>query len=397
MHPLFAASLLPLILLLSSSLSVEATGADSSLTVVHQDYHRALEEAASQDKLLFVDFYTTWCGPCKQLDKYVFENDSVATVLGQDIVLLKYDAEQDTVFHLSKKYHVNSYPTGLLLTPRGEMLTRSTGFSGSDAPALSASVAEFVSEGQQLRKAGKIVSGYTPTIDPASYPAFYKDYVNRTDTDVDANEINNYLLSVEDKLSESFTSVLFYFVFETTDAVTDIVLNDKAAYAERYGMSTLESFTSMVMLRKFSAAVENQDEAAFEAAKAFTEAEFGKEEAEKMATSFRRDLLQAQGRWREVTDEYRSLKEGEGMSNGYINHVSWQFFRECEDPEVLATWLGWMKQVVAEEPEFDYLDTYAWLLHKVEGKEAARPAIEAAIAAGKRDGRKTSKLEALLD
>lgn len=34
-------------------------------------FEEALAKANKENKLLFVDCYTTWCGPCKQMDKYV--------------------------------------------------------------------------------------------------------------------------------------------------------------------------------------------------------------------------------------------------------------------------------------------------------------------------------------
>ncbi|MEL6804063.1 MAG: thioredoxin family protein, partial [Bacteroidota bacterium] len=159
----FTYILLPLCLLLFTE---PVRAENPPLTIVEQDYERALELAAEQDKLLFIDFYTVWCGPCKQLDKYVFHNDSLKGLLGQQVVLLKYDAEQDTTFHLSKKYHVNSYPMGLLLTPEGRVLTRKAGFAGSDAASLGRSVLDFVGEGVKLRAQKKWLSGYAPVIDP---------------------------------------------------------------------------------------------------------------------------------------------------------------------------------------------------------------------------------------
>ena len=126
--------LLPLCLLLCTKpVRAEVNAENAPLTIVEQDYKRALELAAEQDKLLFIDFYTVWCGPCKQLDKYVFQNDSLRRLLGQQVVLLKYDAERDTTFLLSKNYLVSRYPTWLLLTPEGRVLTRKAGFAGSDA------------------------------------------------------------------------------------------------------------------------------------------------------------------------------------------------------------------------------------------------------------------------
>lgn len=390
--------LLPLCLLLCTEpVRGEENAENSPITIVKQDYKRALELAKEQDKLLFIDFYTVWCGPCKQLDKYVFHNDSLKGLLGQQVVLLQYDAEQDTTFHLSKKYHVRSYPTGLLLTPEGRVLTRRSGFSGSDAASLGSSVLDFVGEGAELRAQGQWLSGYAPTIDPASYPAFYADYVNRTDIDVDAAEINDYLASVEDKLSEQFLAVLYYFAEEVNDELIAVAMDNRETYAERFGESGFMAFTEYAAMNKFNQAVKAGDEAAFAQAKAFAEEQFGAEKAEEMAASYEVDILQARGEWKKVLAYYQDMKEAGEMDNGYVNYFSWGIYEECDDLEVMATCVAWMREVVAEEPSFNYLDTYARLLYKVEGKSAAESVIREAIAAGKAEDRKTGGLEELLE
>ncbi|MEO0686349.1 MAG: thioredoxin family protein, partial [Cyanobacteria bacterium J06649_11] len=116
------------------------------LIIVDQDFMEATKIAKEQNKLLFIDFYTTWCAPCKQLDKLVFQDDSIKQILGEEFVLLKYDAENDTVFHLSKKHHVSSYPTAIVLNRDGYVVSRKYGFPGEDFQSLSKSVLDFTQE-----------------------------------------------------------------------------------------------------------------------------------------------------------------------------------------------------------------------------------------------------------
>lgn len=115
------------ILFLSFILLAQKANAQSTnhaLEVIDQDYAQAVALAKETGKLLFIDFYTTWCAPCKKLDKLVFQDEAMQEVMGRDFVLLKYDAEKDTVFHLSKKHHVSSYPTALVLNTEGYVVNR---------------------------------------------------------------------------------------------------------------------------------------------------------------------------------------------------------------------------------------------------------------------------------
>ena len=63
--------------------------AQDTLLVVEQDYPAARALAAAEGKLLFVDFYTTWCRPCKELDRDIFRDETHGRRLGEDYVLLR--------------------------------------------------------------------------------------------------------------------------------------------------------------------------------------------------------------------------------------------------------------------------------------------------------------------
>jgi thiol-disulfide isomerase/thioredoxin len=368
-----------------------------ALTIIEQDYDLARTQANTSGKLLFIDFYTTWCGPCKQLDKLVFQNDSLQQLLAEDVVLLRYDAENDTIFHLSKKHHVNSYPTGLILNTDGRVVNRKYGFPGEDVVTLGNSVLGFVAESSERNENNDILPGYSADIDPTSYPAFYVDYVNRTNTDLDATGINNYLRSAEDPLSEQYFSVLTYFAGMAANEVADAAITRKDEYTERYGTTDVEIMLYFFVNGRFRQAMQHGDPSHYDAAVDFARRSLSQEWLDDILPSFERDYLQAQDRWDEVFASYRQMKDDGEMSNGYINHFSYQVYKDCDDQSVIEGCLDWMKEVVRTEPTFDYLDTYAFLLYKAGDHATAKQIAERALEAGKEEGRKTSGIEKLID
>lgn len=50
------------------------------------------------EKLYFIDFYTSWCGWCKKMDKDTFTDKVVAAILNKYFIPTKFDAEGDAAF-----------------------------------------------------------------------------------------------------------------------------------------------------------------------------------------------------------------------------------------------------------------------------------------------------------
>jgi len=58
-----------------------------------QDYKSASARAAREKKLLMVDLYADWCGPCRMLDKTTFSNADVQAALSKDFIAVKVNIE----------------------------------------------------------------------------------------------------------------------------------------------------------------------------------------------------------------------------------------------------------------------------------------------------------------
>lgn len=80
--------------------------------------------AEKEKKMIFIDFYTTWCGPCKMMSSEVFTQDQVGEYFNRTFVNLKVDAEKGEGVELAKKYQVKAYPTFVVLRADGTEVYR---------------------------------------------------------------------------------------------------------------------------------------------------------------------------------------------------------------------------------------------------------------------------------
>lgn len=114
---------------ISAFVNRHATPASTaSINFIEQDWQKALTEAKSKNKLVFVDVYATWCGPCRMLKQKTFTNKKVADFFNANFVNVSVDAEKGVGVELSNKFGVSAYPTLLVTDASGKPLLYTVGY-----------------------------------------------------------------------------------------------------------------------------------------------------------------------------------------------------------------------------------------------------------------------------
>jgi thiol-disulfide isomerase/thioredoxin len=88
------------------------------------------QAAAKKDgKYVFIDFETTWCGPCHSMDEWIWTDAEVASKLNAGYVGVKLDGDIEKA--LVKRYKVVGYPTMIVLDGAGKEVKRLVGYQSS--------------------------------------------------------------------------------------------------------------------------------------------------------------------------------------------------------------------------------------------------------------------------
>ena len=126
--------LLSLPLTFAFCLMTFALRSQEGMTFKHNgDWAAAVEQAKTENKLIFMDAFTTWGGPCKMMSAQVFPNAEVSKFFNASFVNVKMDMEKGEGVELAKKFSVMAYPTLLFIDPSdASVVHRTAGFHAVD-------------------------------------------------------------------------------------------------------------------------------------------------------------------------------------------------------------------------------------------------------------------------
>jgi thioredoxin-related protein len=223
------------------------------------DWKSVLTKAKNSNKLIFVDVYTTWCGPCKMMARDVFPNEKVGSKFNANFVNYKIDAEKGEGIELARKYNVRAYPNFLFINGDGELVHRVIGYHPADPFLEQADIA--------LKKIGdKPLSWYE-----SNYPARRKDpqfimaYLEKLEgEEKDPSKVlNDYLseLKPEQQVEENNVLLAAKYLHSMEGAPFNLVMNGMKA-ANKYQESTrdaLETSIFKLINEKYGVAIQEND------------------------------------------------------------------------------------------------------------------------------------------
>lgn len=250
----------------------------------HISFAEAQKAARQEKKLIFVDFYTSWCGPCKHMANTVFPQKAVGDFMNDKFVCVKYDAEKEEA-DLVKRSNVQAYPTFIIFNADGTEVNRKIG--GGSAESFIADIdrlrkAEFTPEkirerysngertpelikayvgllaqegdmSREMRKKkmnqiGAVIKQYFDGLNDKQRLSADNFFLYRSHCDDTADEKMQYLFANRDKVSKSLRADVDSILTQAYTREAAIILNfykpfDPSAYARfRQQAVTLDAF-----------------------------------------------------------------------------------------------------------------------------------------------------------
>ncbi|MFL5809914.1 MAG: thioredoxin domain-containing protein, partial [Flavisolibacter sp.] len=351
-------------------------------------WQRILAKAKKENKYIFVDCYTTWCGPCKYMAKNVFPLKQTGDSVNPDYICVgmqidSTDLDSDTIKlaypdarMISINYDIRAYPTFLYFNPDGKLVHRTVGSTVNAAQFISYTKDARNPERQYYSMITSFRSGNRDTLMLESLAnlaiqndnGFLADSVIRQWLTLIKNVFTAERLQMIAQVLIKPGNPQFDLFYHNAEKIDRIVKPD---YAEYLVMNAIIRQNEAII-----GALNNPASEAPDWNKVYTEisAKYGAVYAHRIVVSIKPVYFKRAKNW----DLYAKsliayLKEfGSHLDPLDLNNYAWDIFEYCATPEDLNYGLSISERSLnKEKPEPASLDTYANLLYKLGRKTEA--------------------------
>ncbi|CAA6829408.1 MAG: Putative disulfide-isomerase [uncultured Aureispira sp.] len=361
---------------------------NAQITFEQGTWDEVKAKAEKENKPIFVDAYTTWCGPCKWMSKEIFSQEEVGVYMKQNFIAYKMDMEKGEGPDFAKNNNVVAYPTLLYFDAKGDMIHKGVG--ARDAEGLidlsnaaldpSKQLVAFVEKYEAGTRDKDFLMTYLTVLNDCGedLEAPFKAYWEKIDDEEKQTaETLELMLGVTSSFGNFKSPITQYFLahktaYETATSKEEIADILNTCYL--YGVWNLAKMEDKKEAKVFNKELLE----AFPAAKK----EFKKRLAYMKAT------METPPDAAKVNKAYsQCLKVTNNWSE--LNSVAWNVYEKEDDLKKLKLGLGWINRSIEIEENYFNVDTKAFLLYKMksytEAKVVAEKAIKLARAAGTED------------
>ncbi len=139
---------------------------------IHDNVRVAIDRAAAEGKLVFLDFWADYCSPCKLMEKYTFTDPSVINKMNSSYVPVRINIETFDGYDLKAQYNVKLLPTIIVLNSKGKLVARfEESMSGSKLLAV---LAKYDTKKNRTifekPKESPVKQGFSPDFDIVAKP-----------------------------------------------------------------------------------------------------------------------------------------------------------------------------------------------------------------------------------
>jgi thioredoxin-related protein len=355
-------------------------------------WKEVLAKAKAENKYIFMDAFTTWCGPCRYMTANIFPQEKVGNFFNEKYVNLavqldttKADNEEVKKWYkdahdIMVDYKVNVFPTYLFFSPDGKLVHRAIG--SSDAETFLVKANDALNPEKQYytlldkHKEGNKQPEFLRTLAYAALEA----YDNKTAAAVS----KEYLATQKDLFAKENIDFIDKFTQTSKDLGFAFILKNTAKFDEVRGQGAARTKLTEIVKRDEVYPVlfkRGAPDANWPALTTSIQSKYP-DLAQEVISASKVVYFQQKQDWNnfQVAVQDYMKQYGAKASAAQLNDYAWTVFENCKDMTCVTDALEWSKRSFKDNNNPMFIDTYANILYKLGKKEEAITWEEKALA-----------------
>ncbi|WP_312764852.1 thioredoxin fold domain-containing protein [Epilithonimonas sp.] len=367
-----------------------------SIKFEDSDFATILSKAKAEKKLVFLDAYAAWCGPCKLMEKNVFTDKNVADYYNKNFINAHFDMEKGEGPSLAAKYGIRSYPTLLFLNGEGEIVGKELGYIKTE---------EFLELGKKNNNPSLINTNLKDEflkgkLDQAGLLNFINLYASK-DPVLAKQASEKYFANKKDKtFSGEEVNALLNFTQSVDDKNYKVFVANKAGISELLTDKNYTQFDNYLKLMKLVTSATDEKTKTIDDAKILKEGEalFPKDELAKSLNLYKLNYYSAHDNfpaYEKTALEY--YKNSDEFNNNELLAAASTIGEKSTDIKSLQAAARWAEKVVMSQESFDSTSILATLYDKLGKKEEAKMFAGMAANFAKEENKDATRMNEILN
>lgn len=354
-------------------------------------FEEAKNEAAVKNKLIFMDAYTVWCGPCKRMAKDVFPQKEVGDFFNRNFINIKVDMEKGEGKDIAKNYTIYSYPTLLFIDKDGNVVNQAKGMRNAAGLIDLGKQALLPNPGQINALEARYESGERDK-------AFLKEYIEvKYTVGDDFEEAFEFFIRQLDgaEIVEVETAT---FIADHTQSIHSPGMKVFEEYAKAYKNVLGKNYDKKLISlaeNTIQEAMDNKDLNQLNTGLEFLKK--NKLENHKEQTLYHQLAFYGKHKMWDDYDKIASkyLNKYKKDNPLVLKNIAWNYYMNISDSKQLNKAVKWIEQAIALDNSFINHMTHAYLLFKLDQYSEAEDAIEYALILSEGDEKNITNAEIL--
>ena len=343
-------------------------------------WEEVLAKAKAEKKHIFLDGYTTWCGPCIMMAKKIFPLPEVGEFFNANFINVKVqldttgkDSDHVKKWYkdgnmLANKYGIKAYPTYIFFSPEGEAVHRAVGSSDANG---------FISKGKDALDPDKQYYRLAAGFEKGNRDAeFLRKLIYAAQNAYDMQNLPVYAKAFFKAEKNLLTNDNLKLVASLTQTSKDTGFALMLQYPEKFNEALAkpgeaEKLVSNIILREeiFPKLTKGREMVS-------TEPDWTNmlKDLEAKYPAYAHSVMlqgkimyyRGKGNFPLFAASVSELlnTDGKKLSPQMLNGYAWEIFEKCEDLKCIREALAWSKKSIEANTDPMFIDTYANLLHK---------------------------------